>query len=207
MVPYPAARDLPHALVEWVTMLIVTRRVTGAASFRRTSGRSSASCTCAVATLSRVSRPASGYPSAPPTPTSPLRPACSRAARRACSRHCAQPTYKYDVRGRQIETTDPDKGKSTTVYDKGGRATDVTDAREITLHTDYDELGRTTALKKGTATLAAWTYDTIAKGQLRPISLRPCWEEPIEIRETSSRCGPKRTLQKCESLSSGFGMR
>ncbi|GGW56087.1 hypothetical protein GCM10010503_36500 [Streptomyces lucensis JCM 4490] len=25
MVPYPAARDLPHALVEWVTMLIVTR--------------------------------------------------------------------------------------------------------------------------------------------------------------------------------------
>ena len=75
-------------------------------------------------------------------------------------------TYKYDVRGRQIETTDPDKGKSTTVYDKGGRATDVTDAREITLHTDYDELGRTKTLKKGTATLAAWTYDTIAKGQL-----------------------------------------
>ncbi|GAB7109783.1 hypothetical protein JCM4814A_80980 [Streptomyces phaeofaciens JCM 4814] len=25
MVPCPAARDLPHALVEWVTMLIVTR--------------------------------------------------------------------------------------------------------------------------------------------------------------------------------------
>ncbi|GAA5060852.1 hypothetical protein GCM10023336_37770 [Streptomyces similanensis] len=25
MVPYPAALDLPHALVEWVTMLIVTR--------------------------------------------------------------------------------------------------------------------------------------------------------------------------------------
>ncbi|MDX2838668.1 transposase family protein, partial [Streptomyces ipomoeae] len=24
MVPYPAALDLPHALVEWVTMLIVT---------------------------------------------------------------------------------------------------------------------------------------------------------------------------------------
>ncbi|GAA3503279.1 hypothetical protein GCM10019016_103890 [Streptomyces prasinosporus] len=26
MVPYPAALDLPHALVEWVTMLIVTRK-------------------------------------------------------------------------------------------------------------------------------------------------------------------------------------
>ncbi|MFM9445534.1 IS5/IS1182 family transposase, partial [Streptomyces acidiscabies] len=25
MVPYSAALDLPHALVEWVTMLIVTR--------------------------------------------------------------------------------------------------------------------------------------------------------------------------------------
>ncbi|MDQ0774210.1 hypothetical protein QF026_002676 [Streptomyces aurantiacus] len=25
MVPYPAALDLPHALVEWITMLIVTR--------------------------------------------------------------------------------------------------------------------------------------------------------------------------------------
>ncbi|MEU7386776.1 transposase family protein [Streptomyces tanashiensis] len=25
MVPYPVALDLPHALVEWVTMLIVTR--------------------------------------------------------------------------------------------------------------------------------------------------------------------------------------
>jgi hypothetical protein len=25
VVPYPAALDLPHALVEWVTMLIVTR--------------------------------------------------------------------------------------------------------------------------------------------------------------------------------------
>ncbi|MEV5646518.1 IS5/IS1182 family transposase, partial [Streptomyces flaveolus] len=25
MVPYPASLDLPHALVEWVTMLIVTR--------------------------------------------------------------------------------------------------------------------------------------------------------------------------------------
>ncbi|MDR6981200.1 hypothetical protein J2X68_007942, partial [Streptomyces sp. 3330] len=25
MVPYPAALDLPHALVKWVTMLIVTR--------------------------------------------------------------------------------------------------------------------------------------------------------------------------------------
>ncbi|MFC5799036.1 RHS repeat protein [Streptomyces formicae] len=75
-------------------------------------------------------------------------------------------TYKYDVRGRQSEATAPDTGTSTTVYDQGDRATDVTDARSVTLHTDYDELGRAKALKKGTATLAAWTYDTVAKGQL-----------------------------------------
>jgi hypothetical protein len=36
LVPYPAALDLPHTLVEWVTMLIGTRGVTGAANSRRT---------------------------------------------------------------------------------------------------------------------------------------------------------------------------
>ncbi|GGY12921.1 hypothetical protein GCM10010326_00040 [Streptomyces xanthochromogenes] len=74
-------------------------------------------------------------------------------------------TYRYDTRGRQTHVVDPDKGASDTVYDQGDRATDVTDARGITLHTDYDALGRPTARKKGTATLATWTYDTAAKGK------------------------------------------
>ncbi|MFD9411015.1 polymorphic toxin-type HINT domain-containing protein [Streptomyces sp. NPDC059989] len=75
-------------------------------------------------------------------------------------------TYTYDVRGRQIESNDPDKGISKTAYDGGDRATDATDARGITLHTDYDDLGRTIAVKQGTTTLTAQVYDTVAKGQL-----------------------------------------
>ncbi|MER0445457.1 RHS repeat-associated core domain-containing protein [Streptomyces sp. Edi4] len=75
-------------------------------------------------------------------------------------------TYTYDTRGRQTSLDDPDKGVTKTVYDKGDRATDSIDARGIILHTDFDTLGRKTALKKGSSTLAAWTYDTIAKGKL-----------------------------------------
>ncbi|WP_399944272.1 polymorphic toxin-type HINT domain-containing protein [Streptomyces sp. BBFR25] len=75
-------------------------------------------------------------------------------------------TYGYDVRGRQTTSNDPDKGAAVTTYDQGDRVTDTKDARQITLHTDYDVLGRRTALKKGTTTLATWTYDTPAKGQL-----------------------------------------
>ncbi|WP_223279781.1 polymorphic toxin-type HINT domain-containing protein [Streptomyces sp. SDr-06] len=74
-------------------------------------------------------------------------------------------TYTYDTRGRQTRVDDADKGASTTAYDQGDRVTDTTDARGITLHTDYDALGRKTALKNGTSTLAAWTYDTVAKGK------------------------------------------
>ncbi|WP_426570360.1 hypothetical protein [Streptomyces canus] len=74
-------------------------------------------------------------------------------------------TYAYDFRGRKTEVLDPDTGTTRTAYDQGDRVTDVTDARNITLHTDYDELGRRTAVKKGTTTLSAWTYDTVAKGQ------------------------------------------
>lgn len=74
-------------------------------------------------------------------------------------------TYAYDVRGRKTDVTDPDTGTSHTKYDQGDRVTDVTDARGITLHTDYDALGRRTAVKKDAATLSAWTYDTVFKGQ------------------------------------------
>ncbi|MEV5493031.1 polymorphic toxin-type HINT domain-containing protein [Streptomyces bobili] len=73
--------------------------------------------------------------------------------------------YTHDVRGRKTDVVDPDAGTTHTVYDQGDRVTDVTDARNITLHTDYDALGRRTAVKKGTTTLSAWAYDSLAKGQ------------------------------------------
>ncbi|MFD9616614.1 polymorphic toxin-type HINT domain-containing protein [Streptomyces virginiae] len=75
-------------------------------------------------------------------------------------------TYSYDVRGRQVESNDPDKGVSKIVYDAGDRVTDVTDARGVTLHTDYDDLGRPVATKQGATTLTSSVYDTVAKGQL-----------------------------------------
>ncbi|MBT2452133.1 hypothetical protein J7F03_34770 [Streptomyces sp. ISL-43] len=80
-------------------------------------------------------------------------------------------THSYDLRGRQTETTDPDKGKSTTVYGADGHPQSATDARGVTLASTYDELGRPTSLRKGTAAgtkLAEWTYDTAADGKGLP---------------------------------------
>ncbi|MFH8804894.1 RHS repeat-associated core domain-containing protein [Streptomyces sp. NPDC017936] len=92
-------------------------------------------------------------------------------------------TYRYDVRGRRTDVTDPDTGTSHTTYDQGDRVTDVTDARSITLHTDYDKLGRRTAVKKGTATLSSWTYDSVAKGQ--PASVTRYIDGKAYITETT----------------------
>ena len=78
-------------------------------------------------------------------------------------------TYGYDLRGRQITSTDPDKGTTTTTYDDAGQVTTVTDARGQTLANVYDALGRRVELREDSPTgelRAAWVYDTLAKGQL-----------------------------------------
>lgn len=80
-------------------------------------------------------------------------------------------TYGYDLRGRQTESYDPDKGTSTTVYGADGRPQSATDARGVTLATTFDELGRPTSLRKDTLTgtkLADWTYDTATGGKGLP---------------------------------------
>ncbi|MFD9633721.1 RHS repeat domain-containing protein [Streptomyces violascens] len=80
-------------------------------------------------------------------------------------------SYGYDLRGRQVLTTDPDKGASTTTYGADGRAQTTTDARGTTLATTYDELGRKASLRKDSITgtkLAEWTYDTAAGGKGLP---------------------------------------
>lgn len=82
-------------------------------------------------------------------------------------------TYTYDLRGRQVTASDPDKGSSTTTYGTDGQVATVTDARGITLATTYDELGRKTSLHSGSATgpkLAEWTYDTASGGKGLPAS-------------------------------------
>ena len=80
-------------------------------------------------------------------------------------------TTTYDLRGRKIKTTDPDRGTTTFTYDDLDRLTSVTDARGKKVFTDYDGLGRKTATREGAADgplLASWTYDTapFGKGQL-----------------------------------------
>lgn len=75
-------------------------------------------------------------------------------------------THGFDARGREVRTEDPDQGVSTTTYDDMDRPVATTDGRGVTLTSAYDVLGRKTALKEGAKTLAEWTYDSTAKGEL-----------------------------------------
>ncbi|TCM42504.1 YD repeat-containing protein [Kribbella sp. VKM Ac-2568] len=72
-------------------------------------------------------------------------------------------TYKYDHRGRKIESTDPDSGKSTSTYDEGDRPVSSTDSTSNTVVTTYDALDRKTGLYKTSVApenlLADWKYD------------------------------------------------
>ncbi len=54
-------------------------------------------------------------------------------------------TYKYDIRGRPIESKDPDKGTSYSEYNDAGDLTKTTDARGEVLVHKYDALGRKVA--------------------------------------------------------------
>ena len=79
-------------------------------------------------------------------------------------------SYAYDLFGRQVSATDPDKGTSTTQYNTLDQVISTTDSRPgKKLVSEYDILGRKTGLWDGTKTdatkLAAWTYDTLLKGQ------------------------------------------
>ena len=83
----------------------------------------------------------------------------------------SQWTYTYDLFGRQVATTDPDKGSTATEYNDLDQVTSTTpnaDANKKLLY-EYDELGRKTSMwqkdKTDANKLAAWTFDTAAKGQ------------------------------------------
>ena len=84
-------------------------------------------------------------------------------------------SYKFDIRGRQIESIDPDKGKSVSVYNDAGDLIQSTDARNEVLAYAYDDLGRKTGLYDdavdATKLRAEWKYDRLytgvrVKGQL-----------------------------------------
>ncbi|MFD5619676.1 RHS repeat-associated core domain-containing protein [Streptomyces yangpuensis] len=77
-------------------------------------------------------------------------------------------SYGYDLFGRTVTTSDPDKGTGTTTYTALDQIATATDARNTVLEYGYDELGRKTGLWKSPKSdankLAAWTYDTVRKG-------------------------------------------
>ncbi|WP_227870296.1 RHS repeat domain-containing protein, partial [Streptomyces otsuchiensis] len=80
-------------------------------------------------------------------------------------------SYVYDQLGRQISSTDPDAGTSTTHYDDRGQKTSTTNARGVTLAYVQDGLGRQTELREGGPDgelRAQWVYDTLtgARGYL-----------------------------------------
>ncbi|MFF3950526.1 ricin-type beta-trefoil lectin domain protein [Streptomyces sp. NPDC001902] len=77
-------------------------------------------------------------------------------------------SYTYDLFGRQVTATDPDKGKSTTDYNELDQVATTKDAANRVLAYEYDKVGRQRKMWSGTKTdanlLAAWDYDTLAKG-------------------------------------------
>ncbi|MFE9919421.1 RHS repeat-associated core domain-containing protein [Micromonospora sp. NPDC005553] len=78
-------------------------------------------------------------------------------------------TFNYDIRGRRIGATDPDRGPTSMTYDNADRVTSTTDALNQKLVYAYDSLGRKRAVYEnqlGGKLRAEWLYDTLAKGQL-----------------------------------------
>lgn len=80
--------------------------------------------------------------------------------------------HSYDLRGRETQTTDPDKGTTNLTYDDADQpltATVTKDGKSRTLISDYDVLGRKIGTWDGTKDdahqLTKFTYDTAAKGQ------------------------------------------
>ncbi|MFD9793851.1 RHS repeat-associated core domain-containing protein [Streptomyces sp. NPDC059070] len=74
----------------------------------------------------------------------------------------------FDLRGRQITSSDPDKGAVTTTYTPDGKTETTKDARGTTLAYTYDEIGRPTSLRKDGVTgpkLAEWAYDSLTGGK------------------------------------------
>ncbi|MFD3452862.1 ricin-type beta-trefoil lectin domain protein [Streptomyces sp. NPDC058691] len=78
-------------------------------------------------------------------------------------------SYTYDLFGRQVSATDPDKGKTTTDYNELDQVISTKDAASRVLLYEYDQLGRKRKMwgssKTDASLLAAWDYDTLAKGQ------------------------------------------
>ncbi|MEV0204291.1 RHS repeat-associated core domain-containing protein [Streptomyces sp. NPDC050788] len=80
-------------------------------------------------------------------------------------------SYGYDLFGRQVTASDPDKGTNATEYNTLDQVASTTpnDDQSKKLLYEYDDLGRKTGMWQASKTdankLAAWTFDTLRKGQ------------------------------------------
>jgi RHS repeat-associated protein len=78
-------------------------------------------------------------------------------------------SYSYDLFGRQTSAKDPDKGTAVSAYNTLDLVEKVTDSEGKSQLYEYDDLGRKTGLWEGAKTdankLAAWTFDSLAKGK------------------------------------------
>jgi RHS repeat-associated protein len=72
-------------------------------------------------------------------------------------------SHTYDVRGRKIQSSDPDMGTWTYGYNVLGELITQTDAKNQTTTLAYDQLGRLTQRVEPEVT-SSWTYDTAAVG-------------------------------------------
>ncbi|RSS81480.1 polymorphic toxin-type HINT domain-containing protein [Streptomyces sp. WAC06614] len=82
-------------------------------------------------------------------------------------------TFEYDLRGRLVRNSDPEKGMSTRAYGKGDRLESITDSRGRTVALEYDVLGRTTATYEGSlkgTKLTEAVYDTLPGAVGLPVS-------------------------------------
>jgi RHS repeat-associated protein len=77
-------------------------------------------------------------------------------------------THRYDVRGRRIESRDPDRGTTTTTYNDYDEITETLDAAGNRLLFTYDTLGRKTSVSEPATTpggapvkRAEWKYDRL----------------------------------------------
>jgi YD repeat-containing protein len=82
-------------------------------------------------------------------------------------------TYGYDLVGNRVTSSGPDSGTTTSTFDANGNVLSTTNAAGTTLSYVYDKDGRRTAEYAAPVAsqapanqLAAWVYDTLARGQL-----------------------------------------
>lgn len=75
--------------------------------------------------------------------------------------------HEYDLLGREVKTTDPDRGVTELTYDDGNQVATKKDAKGNVLAFAYDAIGRTTAVHEGSLSgpkRLEWTFDKLADG-------------------------------------------